>query len=130
MNFRQTSDESDHVYIERFDKLLLEGEPVEEDGKFFSVIGSLTNRYRDVAGDEKNWPRSYTEFREGVTVIIWMQEVIGQRLTEKDDGYKKGPMNKKSGGYRASGTFKPFEDSGEAQQLREVLAVSPVEVFK
>lgn len=41
-NFRQTKDDSDHLYVERFDKLILEGEPVEEDGKLLSDIGSLT----------------------------------------------------------------------------------------
>lgn len=61
--------------------------------------------------------------------IIRMQEAIAQKLGEKDGGAKKGQTNKKLGGYRAPGTFKPFEDDGEAQQLQEVLAVSPEEVF-
>lgn len=41
-NFQQTKDDSDRLYVEQFDKLILEGEPVEEDGKLLRDIGSLT----------------------------------------------------------------------------------------
>ncbi|KAL8478928.1 hypothetical protein ACS0TY_030715 [Phlomoides rotata] len=41
-NIHQGVGESDHVYIERFDRILLEGEQVDEDAKTIGIVGGLT----------------------------------------------------------------------------------------
>ncbi|KAL8533077.1 hypothetical protein ACS0TY_009359 [Phlomoides rotata] len=104
---------------------MLEGEQVDEDAKIIGVVGGLTIETELWKSMNKEWPKTYVEFRERAGVIVTMAEVIFQEMGDKKDTDQKKGTDKKGGDYKPPGNMRSFTESAETQEnLKKVLSIS------
>ncbi|KAL8492737.1 hypothetical protein ACS0TY_024075 [Phlomoides rotata] len=85
----------DKDYMDRFDRILLEGEMVDEDAKIIGVVGGLTLGTKLWKDMNRHWPKTYAEFRERSRVIMSITEPLTREMGEKKEDKPTQAENKK-----------------------------------
>ncbi|KAL8479538.1 hypothetical protein ACS0TY_026439 [Phlomoides rotata] len=123
-NIRKMVDEWDRDFLNRFDRILLEGEMVDEDAKIIGVIGRLTKGSKIWKDMNRHWPKTYAEFRERAGIIMTINEELAREMGA-DKGKKAATSEQKRWTSKKAGgrEYKVSENKASEYKAPENLKV-------